>query len=61
MERLQKYIIQNTLIIISHWTSHGWEDPLEDPYPDPFLGSAGEDCADAFDDEGFSSWYFDQA
>ena len=43
-----------------HWTSHGWEDPLEAPYLDPFLGSAGEDCADAFDDEGFSSWYFDQ-
>ena len=27
---------------------------------DPFFGHAGEDCADAFDDEGFSSWYFDQ-
>ena len=43
-----------------HWTSQGWEDPLEAPYLDPFLGYAGEDCADAFDDEGFSSWYFDQ-
>jgi hypothetical protein len=41
------------------WTSHGWEDPLEAPDLDPFLGYAGEDCAEAFDDEGLSSWYFD--
>ena len=57
-------IIIIIIIIISllrrHWTSQGWEDPLEAPYLDPFLGYAGEDCADAFDDEGFSSWYFDQ-
>ena len=43
------------------WTSHGWEDPLEAPDLDPFLGYPGEDCAEAFDDEGLSSWYFDQA
>ena len=43
------------------WTSHGWEDPLEAPDLDPFLGYAGEDCAEAFDDEGLSSWYLDQA
>ena len=42
-------------------SSHGWEDPLGDPYLDPFHGYAGEDCADAFDDDGLSAWYFDQA
>jgi hypothetical protein len=50
------------LISLLHheWTSQGWEDPLEAPYPDQFFGHTVEDCADAFDDEGFSSWYFDQ-
>ncbi len=43
------------------WTSQGWEDPLEAPDLDPFRGHAGEDCAEAFDDEGFSAWYLDQA
>ena len=43
-----------------HWTSQGWEEPLEAPYLDPFLGHAGEECADDFVDEGFSTWYFDQ-
>ena len=42
------------------WTSDGWEDPLEAPALDPWRGYAGEDCSDAFDDEGFSEWYFDQ-
>ena len=36
------------------WTSDGWEDPLEAAALDPWRGYAGEDCSDAFDDEGFS-------
>ena len=43
-----------------HWTSHGWDDPLDAPYFDPFLGHAGEEWADDFVDEGFSTMYFDQ-
>ena len=35
--------------------------PLEDPDLDPFHGYAGEDCAEAFDDDGLSAWYFDPA
>ena len=31
------------------------------PDLDPWRGYAGEDCAQAFDDEGFSAWFFDQA
>ena len=42
------------------WTSQGWEDPLEAPDLDPVHGYAGEDCAEAFDDNGLSAWYFDQ-
>ena len=44
-----------------HWTSQGWDDPLESPYLSPFFGDAGEECADDFVDEGFSTGYFDQA
>ena len=44
-----------------HWTSDGWEDPLKAPDLDPLHGYAGEDCAEAFDDEGFSARSFDQA
>ena len=44
-----------------HWTSHGWDDPLESPYLSPFFGDAGEECAEDFIDAGFSTGYFDQA
>ena len=43
------------------WTSQGWDEPLEDPDLDPFHGSAEEDCAEAFHDDGFSPWYLDPA
>ena len=43
------------------WTSDGWEDPLEAPDLAPWRGYVEEDCSDAFDDAGFSEWYFDQA
>ena len=43
-----------------HWTSQGWDDPLDAPYLDPFLCHAGEEWADDFVDEGFSTMYFDQ-
>ena len=44
-----------------HWTSQGWEDPLQDPDLDPWRGRVEEDCSEAFDDEGFQAWYIDQA
>ena len=42
------------------WTSDGWEDPLTAPALDPWRGEAGEDCAQAFENEGFNAWFFDQ-
>ena len=43
------------------WTSDGWEDPLEAPDLAPCRGYVEEDCSDAFDDAGFSEWYFNRA
>ena len=61
----QVWVINVIIIIVSllryHWTSQGWDDPLESPYLSPFFGDAGEECADDFVDEGFSTGYFDQA
>ena len=34
---------------------------LEAPDLAPWRGYVEEDCSDAFDDAGFSEWYFDQA
>ena len=53
------YLARRTLALLRD--AFDRDNPLEAPYLDPFFGYAGEDCAEAFDDEGFSSWYFDQA
>ena len=60
---LHKFSVPIKMISLSlrrHWTSHGWEDPLEAPSLVPCHGTAGEDCAEAFADEGFTAWYLDQ-
>ena len=43
------------------WTSDGWKDPLGAPNLDPWHGHKGEDCAETFNDEGFTAWRLDHA